>query len=195
MKLLLSAIAGVFVGVILVFSVLSFFKTRYINKTPEGPISSQLIYKPEFILPDSSLVSFKEFDYKWELVSKGEIYPGKGFESKVLFLNFWATWCAPCLEEFYSIEALVNKIDNPDINFVFVSSEDSSIVSAFERENNFGLEFYSGTENFHDKNDVVVLPTTIIVDRRGVIRYRHIGVTDWQHNDVMVFLNQLLSEN
>ncbi|RMD72446.1 MAG: purine-nucleoside phosphorylase, partial [Bacteroidetes bacterium] len=85
------------------------------------------------------------------------------YHGKAVFLNFWATWCRPCLTEMASIEQLRQELDPADIVFLAASDEDAATIEAFRKSHpEFGFEFVRLEVPFIDVF-VVSLPTTFLI--------------------------------
>lgn len=106
----------------------------------------------------------------------------KDFRGKVVFLNFWATWCKPCEEEMPSMQALYESLKGQPFEIVAVSvdSADASIVSSYAKK--YGLTFTI----LHDRKGSVKemykttgVPETFIIDQKGVIAEKVWGPRDW----------------
>jgi thiol-disulfide isomerase/thioredoxin len=112
---------------------------------------------------------------------------------QIVFLNFWATWCAPCREEMPALQQLQDEqgdavrviaITNPDDG----QTEDD--VRAFLDEFDLTLTVALPTDfEPHTRFNVWQLPTTYIVDRAGIVRYRHIGALE--PDDIATYLDWL----
>jgi thiol-disulfide isomerase/thioredoxin len=102
-------------------------------------------------------------------------------KGKVVFLNFWATWCGPCVSEMPSMEAVYQKLKNKGFEILAVNLGDSrSEVSAFMKE--YKLNFPAVLDErdiTSDYYNIQAVPTTYIIDRRGLIIARLIGSTNW----------------
>ncbi len=101
-------------------------------------------------------------------------------ESKVLFLNLWATWCLPCLEEMPAMASLYQEFSDQGLAMVAVSSEDPEVVLQFLEEHPYPFTILLDPEDTHALSvEVIALPTTFIVDRQGRIALRQIGSYSW----------------
>jgi len=101
---------------------------------------------------------------------------------KVIILDFWATWCSPCLKELPELAVYVDRIkDRQDVVFLSLNVTDSpEDLIAFAQEHNIVYPIYSGDELL-EAYEVFAFPTKLILDLRGSmpgkIRYRHFGFT------------------
>ena len=99
------------------------------------------------------------------------------FRGKVLFLNFWASWCVPCRAEAKDLEAAWRKYKDRDVVFLGVSIQDKEDdARRFLKE--FGITYLNG----HDSTGKIVIdygvwgiPETFFIDRQGRITYKHVG--------------------
>ena len=99
------------------------------------------------------------------------------YQGKTVFLNFWATWCKPCLQEMPSIEAAIKKLENENIVFLFASDEASDQIENFKRAHPFNFN-YVRIENMNEVN-IIGLPTTIIFNSAGKLSFSEMGYRKW----------------
>ena len=116
---------------------------------------------------------------------------------RVVLVNFWATWCAPCLEEMPSIERLRRSFDARRFTVLAVNVGQGPRVAA-EFAEKLGL---GGFNVLLDREMKVskawgarVLPATFIVDPDGKVRYSHFGAIDWSRPDIRALIGKLISE-
>ena len=118
------AIAVVFVGVVLMGGATLIFLQR-----PPSPIVEQAA-SPEPM----------EADLSWRLERlHGEKTSLADFDETVLFINNWATWCAPCVAEMPTIEKLAERFQDRSVAFIVVSDESSETVSPFVQEHRWQI--------------------------------------------------------
>lgn len=101
----------------------------------------------------------------------------QNYKGKTIFLNFWATWCKPCIEEMPSIEKVQNILRNDEVIFFLASSESPEEIKAFRAEHNYLLN-YAVLEN-PEELGIQALPTTFIFSRKGHLIFSEQGVRKW----------------
>jgi len=114
-------------------------------------------------------------------------------KGKVIFLNFWASWCAPCRMELPSIENLYQQYKNTDVVFLCVSGESWAQVQYFAQKQKIQIPLYV-VEKFPSFFKVKLLPTTYIVARSGKIALSTTSPSYWDKKGVTDFLDSLLAE-
>jgi thiol-disulfide isomerase/thioredoxin len=132
--------------------------------------------------------------YSWQLLSdKGMPVNFADATGKVTVVNFWATWCPPCIAEMPSLQKLYNDYGNK-VNFYFISDESSEVVQKFLAKNAYFLPVYTEQSPTPSALQSTSLPTTFIVTKTGQIAVRTTGAADWNSNKVRNLLNELLAE-
>ncbi|MGI8770493.1 MAG: TlpA family protein disulfide reductase [Acidobacteriaceae bacterium] len=113
------------------------------------------------------------------------------YRGRVVVLNFWATWCAPCIEELPSLTALQQRM--PQIQVLAVSTDDDP--TAYHR---FLAEHHVGLLTVEDQQQhanalygTFRYPETYIIDRKGIIRRKFIGEQDWTSPEILAYLAHL----
>ncbi len=100
---------------------------------------------------------------------------------KVVFLNFWASWCPPCRAEARTLEAAWQKYKDQDVMFLGIDIQDTEEdARAFLRE--FGVTYPNGRDasgKIAIDYGVWGIPETFFIDREGRITYKHIGAMGW----------------
>ena len=101
-------------------------------------------------------------------------------------LNFWATWCPPCRQEMPSMQELYEKTKNEDFVIIAISVDHTktSEVKDFVKENNYTFPiFHDADETLGKKFLVRSIPTTLLIDKNGIIQERVVGGKDWSNLD------------
>ena len=110
--------------------------------------------------------------------SMGETWSTESIHDKVVLINFWATWCAPCRTEIPLLIAMQARHPR-EIQVVGIAVDDAESVRRFEDE--VGLNYVSliglteGPELMRRYGSAGQLPLTLVFDRTGVLRYRKTG--------------------
>jgi thiol-disulfide isomerase/thioredoxin len=100
-------------------------------------------------------------------------------KGKVVFLNFWATWCGPCIEEMPAIAKLYDSTNKDDVVFLLVSNENDDTVRRFLDKHRLPLPVYLGGDNVPTLFKTRKLPVTYIIDREGGVSFRCTGSATW----------------
>ena len=113
------------------------------------------------------------------------------YRGRVVLLNFWATWCAPCVHEMPELVQLHHDLPNLAILAVSVD-EDADAYKQFLAERHVDLT------TVRDPNEIAAKlyhseawPETYIIDRKGIIRRKVVGDPDWSNPEIRAFLNSL----
>ena len=115
---------------------------------------------------------------------KGDMKSFNDFKGKVVFLNFWATWCKPCEEEMPSMQHLYETFQKRDFVIVAISvdKDDPEVIQDFVDK--YGLTF----PVLHDRKGRVKeaykttgVPETYIIDQNGIIAEKVMGAKKWEN--------------
>jgi thiol-disulfide isomerase/thioredoxin len=116
-------------------------------------------------------------------------------KGKVVFLNFWATWCGPCRVEMPSMEILYQRFKDSDFVMLAVDiQENREEVSAFMR--NMGLSFPVGLDlngKASSLYNISAVPTSYIIDRDGYIVAAVRGSINWNRPEVFSAFEKLIA--
>jgi peroxiredoxin len=136
---------------------------------------------PDFALPDLNDKPYRLSD----------------FRGKVVFLNFWATWCKPCREEMPSMEILNKNFEKDGLVILAVSIDrvtTTKDIPPFVKGMNLTfpvlIDSWGKTDKPYKRMGV---PETFIIDQQGVIREIVIGPRDWTRLDSLQVLTKLLN--
>jgi len=114
------------------------------------------------------------------------------FKGKVVFLNFWATWCQPCVIEMPSIQRLYDTMEHEDVVFLLVSMEEKNTVRNFVDTRHYSFPVYLSGHDVPDPLRTRGIPATFILDRDGVVAFQHVGSAKWDDESCLRFLRGLL---
>ncbi len=115
----------------------------------------------------------------------------KELEGKVVLLNFWATWCPPCIAEFPHIEALYEDYETK-VAFVLVSNEKQEVVKAFLDKEKFNINSYTPLNQYPKGLHISSIPRTLLIDKNGNIVIDKTGAANWNSDKVRGQIDELL---
>ena len=115
------------------------------------------------------------------------------FRHKILFVNYWATWCAPCVEEMASIQSLAEHFGDADVAFVLISEETPDTVREFVEEHDLTVPVYTTSES---EGSFIAgsIPTTFVLDENRWVVFSRTGAAQWDDESSTVFLERLLKD-
>jgi thiol-disulfide isomerase/thioredoxin len=130
-------------------------------------------------------------DYSYRDTS-GNIISISGLKNKVVFVNYWATWCPPCLAEMPSVNKLFMKFkNNANIVFVMVDTDNDLLKSAtYFKNHHYSLPLYTSVNKFPDTLLDGTIPTTLIFGKDGKLKYKHTGAADYDSDKFNEFLQK-----
>ncbi|WP_296620917.1 TlpA disulfide reductase family protein [Marivirga sp.] len=129
------------------------------------------------------------FNFDGELVTpEGEIIAYSDLKDKTIFINYWATWCPPCLGEMPHIEKLYLQLkDNPDVVFLMISKDnDFNKAIKFKAKKEYELPIFQELKSPKQLKSQI-LPTTFVI-KNGEIAFRKEGMSNFNTEDFKSFL-------
>ena len=149
--------------------------------------------------------------YTWQRVSGNKPAPSASFtlagkkapatiahfQGKVVVLNFWATWCAPCITELPTLAALQTRYDANDVAVVAMSvdAKPFAVVKRFLRNKDIAAPrlAHDKSGDFYQPLSASGLPLTYVIDRKGHVAYRYEGATDWTDDEHSEIIDDVLA--
>jgi len=121
----------------------------------------------------------------------------RDLRGKVVFLNFWATWCPPCIEEMPAMEKLHQELEKDGLVILAVNFQESA-----ERMKDFFTQHNLTFTALLDHNGKVselyqawALPVSVVINKRGEIAAKAMGSKDWYSNEARELFRKLLTED
>ena len=156
---------------------IGFFQPELAHQLVENPIQD----------PAKEYLNFQLVNLEGNVISLADL------KGKVVFLNFWATWCPPCIAEMPSIQILNDKFkaDN-EVAILTVEIEGKQErVNQFLTRKNLNIPVYFPNTSIPSELFKGDLPTTIILDKEGNIAHTTIGLADYSGEAIVNFLNEV----
>lgn len=135
---------------------------------------------PDFMLKGEDGTSYRLSDYR----------------GKVIVLNFWATWCPPCRYEMPSLERAWRKVKNEGVMIMAINmGESEETIWEFTGVYSVSFPIPLDRDGAVIKNyPVVGLPTTYVIDPKGIVTHRAVGTREWDHPQLLDQLRRLLDQ-
>jgi len=114
---------------------------------------------------------------------------GRGFDIDLLagqkvFVNFWATWCAPCIREIPSINNAAQALEDEGYIFLFASDEDAETISTFLDERQFPGNFIR-LNDFFASYGIGAVPSSWLLDENGDVTKTWAGAYEWDSEEML----------
>ncbi|EDP69954.1 Thioredoxin-like protein [Flavobacteriales bacterium ALC-1] len=155
-----------------------------------------LLHKGLSYINKSSIIEKKErvsVNYSnWKLISdNNSTLTFNDTKGKVVFVNFWATWCPPCIAEMPSLQALYNDY-NDKVQFLFVTNDDFKTIEEFKTKKEFDFEVFIPLNDTPNQLVTRSIPRTFIINKKGEIVVDESGALDWNSKKVRAQIEELL---
>ncbi|RMG22981.1 MAG: TlpA family protein disulfide reductase [Bacteroidetes bacterium] len=110
------------------------------------------------------------------------------FEGKRILLNFWATWCGPCLKEMPDLEKARQELEDEGYVFLLVSDEETDRIRSYaERKPQYHFRFLKMEESIKSIG-IFSIPQTYIIDSNGKVVHAITGATHWASEETLNLL-------
>jgi thiol-disulfide isomerase/thioredoxin len=169
---------------------LGLWMMKTIQSSAPGSKAGETLSAPPF--PATGSVS--DFTLGLE-TSDGTPFDAASVRGKTVFLNYWATWCAPCREEMPAIQHLYDRTRDLGVVFLLVSDEKPEPVAAYVKKNTFTVPVYRSTKGRPAAYQTEGIPATFILAPNGQVVFRHTGAARWDDDSTIAFLRSLPAAN
>lgn len=150
------------------------------------------LFKPDTAVKEPSsttdLAGIRFKDAKGNVVDLGDL------KGKVVFVNFWATWCPPCIAEMPAVNKLYEQFkDHQDVVFLLVDADSEFQKSQqFMDKKKYELPVYAVASPIPKTIFKGSLPTTVVFDKMGRLSYHGEGAANYADQKFVDFINQLI---
>lgn len=132
--------------------------------------------------------------YQWPFEDQGgSTTTLSAMEGEVVFLNFWATWCPPCVAEMPSMQKLYDDYGDK-VEFVLITNEKRKVVDAFMEKKGYDLPVYYNRSPVPEELSTGTIPTTYILSKDGKIVLEKVGAAKWNSSKVKNMLDDLIQQ-
>lgn len=178
-----------FLSAILLVAILVSTGIYFLEKNKEQRVAA-------YLKESSTELSFDVLKYENQTLGIFEPFTHRSKEKKdLIFINFWATWCAPCVGEFPYFEELIkDSIIQSNYQFIFSSSEKEDKIQDFIKNKSLHLPFYKhkGSELDTLLFDHKSIPSNYIIDVKNKLIYKTSGAENWNSALNKQFLKSLI---
>lgn len=131
-------------------------------------------------------------DWDWTLYDENQrIIKFSNFKGKVILINFWATWCPPCIAEFPDLQSLYDSY-NSKVVFLFVAQDQPKKVENFMKKKGYSMPIYYSKSAPPELLNASALPSTYLISPSGEIVMQKTGSANWNSKKVHVTIDALL---
>ena len=109
-------------------------------------------------------------------------------KGQIVFINFWATWCRPCIKEMPTIAKAKETLKDEKVIFLFPSNESVDLITDFKARSNFDFDFVQA-QNLEALN-IQALPTTMIFNAKGERIFSEAGFRDWSTPENLALITE-----
>lgn len=166
-----------------------FIRDNFKGQNPLNDHFSIVEAYPDITFADLQEIGFEDLN--------GKAIEFKDMPHKLLVLNLWASWCAPCIKELPTLQALKNNVEADGIGVYAVSVDSQRNAQGIQ--NFIERHDLGDVAAYHDKDELFdhylpysVLPKTFIIDLRKGVLYQITGEGDWNMPDIRSFLINLV---
>jgi len=170
---------------------------KAVSRTLLQPVAALLLAAVQFAAAGQELAPYDSPAPGFTLPDqRGAEHTLADYRGKVVLVNFWASWCPPCIHEMPALQQLAATLDGEPFEIVAINTgEQKYRVWKFSQLINLELPVLldPGQRAFEDWQ-VMILPTSFLIDRDGRIRYRAQGVPDWNSTETIALSKGLMQE-
>ncbi len=163
-------------------------------EVPEGYEIEEFV-EPSTDKASSMLLSAGTPAPDWTLSNpQGQEVSLKDLRGKVVVMDFWATWCAPCKQSMPQIQKLHEEFADEPVRFIGVNLWENGDPAAYMKDNNYTYELLLKADKIAESYRVVSIPTFYVIDQKGRIAYASLGYTPDKDKKIADVIRKCLSK-
>lgn len=152
-----------------------------------------VLFYAAVILADSNLIGKKAPDFNLIELNTGNTVTLKQFNGKVVILDFWASWCAPCKKTLPILQSIKNQFKDKIEILTINIDEKKENAESFVKRYKFKLKvLFDKDQKVVEKFQIPEMPTLFIIDKKGNINMLHSGYTEDYQNTLTNIITKLL---
>jgi len=164
---------------------------------PETRIPVQVFLQRTISLSPSEIKKenrtvLKEYDWKLSDLHSNSVNLSVS-KDKVILINFWATWCSPCIAEIPAFQDLYNFYKDK-VDFYFITNDKSEKIKLFLNNKGYDIPVFRPLEKSPNVLTSKSLPTTFLISKKGEIIIKKVGVASWNSDKVHQIIKGLLAK-
>jgi thiol-disulfide isomerase/thioredoxin len=155
---------------------------------------SVFVIKKTLLSPRESTKTILLSEEEWNMVlidQSGEKKMLSEFMEKPLLINFWATWCSPCIAELPSLQKLYDTYKDK-IHFVFIVNEPFEEINEFLDKRNYSLPCFRLTDAIPDMFENGIIPTTYLIYDEHIMIYKT-GAARWDSSKFIQLIEKIIT--
>lgn len=144
------------------------------------------------ILSEDKQIELGDFDYNWVVATgDGEPIYISDIRGAVIFLNFWATWCSPCVAELPEIQKAYEKYGH-EVAFILIANQEPAVVEEFMEKHRYNFPVFYPGPSIPEVFQASSIPTTFIISSDGKIVTKKTGAVNWDSKATDRMFEELL---
>lgn len=145
------------------------------------------------LLPSDKQFTLSDDVWNWSVQDENGLWvPLSAHKGKPIFLNFWATWCPPCIAEMPDIQDLYNDYGQ-QIAFLLITDESPQVVQAFMQRKAFSMPIHYNKYAVPPAFSTNSIPTTWLIDPQGKVLLQKKGAAKWNSKKMRNLLDEMLT--